>query len=106
MGNGTENREKMYINWSRPKPKFEEMEVSPDFAENVVGMKVATRGFCSKSLWAYILKKNLFVQNIGNGKKFFVPDAYLSTVLGTLQIHVTKGINQFLNAKLKKIQKK
>ena len=60
--------------------------VALNFTENVVGMKVATRGFCSKSLWAYILKKNLFVQNIGNGKKFFVPDAYLSTGLGTRQI--------------------
>ena len=49
---------KRYFNHkSKPRPKFVEMEVSPEFAENVVGMKVvATRRFCSKSLCTYKLR--------------------------------------------------
>ena len=62
----------------KPKPKFVELEVSPDFAEKIVGWKKATREFCSQSLWGYIQNKKLFVPNIGNGKKFFIPDEYLS----------------------------
>ena len=99
-------RDKMYVNWSVPRPKFVEFEVDPEFAEKIIGFKVATRRFCSTTLWTYILKNNLFVSTIGNGKKVFVPDDYLSTILGKDQIQVTKGLNLFLNAKLKKIQKK
>ena len=97
---------KRFVHNGIPKPKYIEMEVSPDFAQNIIGFKKATREFCSKSLWGYILSRNLFVKTIGNGKNFFKPDEYLGSILGSSQINVHRGINLFLNAKLKPIEKK
>ena len=94
---------KRFVNNGIPRPKYVEFEVSEAFAETIIGWKRATREYCSKKLYCYILNKNLFVQN---GKKFFVPDEFLSLTLGTSQINVHKGINLFLNANLKKIEKK
>lgn len=89
-----------------PKPKYLLMEIDEEFAEKIIGWKKATREYCSKSLYGYILSKNLFVRTIGNGKKFFRPDDYLALTLGSSQINVHRGINLFLNAKLKPIEKK
>ena len=70
------NREKMYFNKSKPRPKFVQMEVSPEFVENFAVMKVATRRFCSKSLWTYMYistKEKTFCAKYWNGKKGFCP---------------------------------
>ena len=95
------NSEKHYSNnhrskQRRPKPKFIEFDVDADFAQMIVGKKVATKEFCKVKLWDYIRRKNLI-----QGKHVLVPDEYLATVLGSGQMNVFQGVHKFVTAHLK-----
>lgn len=100
--------EKLSYNDMNPKsqkkrPKFIEMNVDPDFAHTIVGWHVATRKYCDIMLWEYIKKQNLFTCA---KKQYFIPNHFLSPVIGDKKIHISEGKNKFLSAMLYPLKSK